>query len=73
LERLVYQARETQVADFDDALGVDEDVRGLEVPVEDVARVQVYEPIEELVNERFKNRLCDCGSQRRGVVLDYLL
>ena len=37
LERLVGETGEAQVADFDDAVGGDEDVGGFEVAVDDVA------------------------------------
>ena len=56
LERLVRQAREPEVADFDDARGRDEDVRRLEVAVEDVGLVQVEEAVEELVYQGFEDR-----------------
>ncbi len=39
LQGFVDEAREPQVADLDDARGGDEDVCGLQVAVEDMARV----------------------------------
>lgn len=44
-------AREAEVADFELAVGVDEEVAGLEVAVEDVGGVDVFEAAEGLVDE----------------------
>lgn len=55
LQGLVNEASEPQVADLDDARGGDEDVRGFQVAMEDVARVQVHESIQELIGEGLEN------------------
>jgi hypothetical protein len=51
LERPVTEPRETQVTDFDDALGGDEYVGWFEVAVEDVGGVEGDEAVEKLVDE----------------------
>ena len=74
LERLVRQAREPEVADFDDARGRDEDVRRLEVAVEDVGLVQVEEAVEELVYQGFEDRGRDLvATDGLGIVVYELL
>ena len=74
LERLVRQAREPEVADFDDARGGDEDVRRFEVAVEDVGLVEVEEAVEELVYQGFEDRGRDLvATDGLGIVVYELL
>ena len=43
--------RQTKVRDLDEAVGVDEKVGRLQIAVEDVSRVDVLEPAQDLVRE----------------------
>lgn len=43
------ESRETEVADFNDALVSDEDIGGFEVTVNDVCLMEVEETVEELI------------------------
>lgn len=45
------RADQSEVAEFDGAVGVDEDVAGLEIPVDDLAGVQVLEGLGHLVDD----------------------
>lgn len=56
LERVPSDPGEAEIADLDDAAGRDEDVGGLEVPVEDVVGVEVEDAVEELVEEGLERR-----------------
>jgi hypothetical protein len=73
LERLMTEPRETQVADFDDALGGDEDVGWFKVTVENVGGVEIDEAVEELVDEGFEHCAWDGGADGLVVVMNYLL
>lgn len=48
LELPLHAARQAEVADGEVAVGVDQEVGGLQVPVEDVGGVQVLQPAQHL-------------------------
>jgi hypothetical protein len=50
---------ETEVADFELAVGVDEEVTGFQVPVEDIGGVDVFHATEDLVDEGLVVGICE--------------
>jgi hypothetical protein len=69
----VPQSGETEITDLDDPSGGDEDVGGLEIPMEDKAGVEKVHAGEELVEQPAE---CGRGNRRPGglgVMVDNLL
>ena len=46
-----HEPGEAKVADLEDAVGVDEEVAGLDITVHDFGRVEVLDPAQQLVEE----------------------
>lgn len=49
---------QTEVADFEFAIGVDEQVSRFQVSVEDICRVDIFEATQDLVYERLEVGIC---------------
>lgn len=73
LQRRLVHAREAEIANLDDAAGIDEDVGRFQVPMDDAVCVQVGRAEEELMQEGFERREGDGDAERLVVVMDDLL
>lgn len=72
VERLVEQTRKTEIADPDCAVGGDEDVGRLQIPMEHPVAVQVEQAVQQLKQDRLDHRRGDGMSLRLRVVVDDL-
>lgn len=72
-ERFVPQAGETEITDLDDASGRDEDVRGLQITMEDKAGVEKVHAGEELVEQSAEGGRGYRRPGGLGVMVDDLL
>lgn len=49
----LFDACQPEITDLEHAVAVDEQVAGLDVPVQDACRVEILEPAQDLVEEHF--------------------
>jgi hypothetical protein len=63
LQRFLVETRETQITNLDLARARDEDVGGLEIAMDDPVVVEVGHAVEELPQERFKDRERERGAR----------
>ena len=73
LQGLIRDPGEAKVSNLNSARGVDEDVCGFQIAMDDVSLVQVQETVEQLVCQGFENRHGDWCSERLGVMMNDLL
>lgn len=73
LQRRLAYPRQAEIPNLDAPAGIHEDIRGLEVPMDDPVGVEVGCADEELVEEGFEGWVGDVYAECLVVVVDYLL